>query len=65
MYNITFSRYKKRGFFKKEFKTIDEIVKFYLKANNKLRIPKLHKELSKKEIMIFGRKLDSQLMLAK
>ena len=65
MYNVTFGRYRKKGSFKKEFKTLDEIVKFYLKANNKLYCPKIKEELTKRELMIFLRKLDSQLMLAR
>ena len=71
MYEITFcrtSKYRvpnKKGCFKKEFNTLDEIIKFYLKANDKLYCPYLLKELSKKEIRILARKLDSQLMLCK
>lgn len=71
MYEITFcrtSKYRtpnKKGCFKKEFNTLSEIVAFYLKSNNKLYCPKIKEELTKRELMIILRKLDSQLMLAK
>lgn len=71
MYKITFCRTSrfytnnKKGSFIKEFKTLDEIVKFYLKSNNSLYCPKIKEELTKRELMIILRKLDSQLMLAK
>ena len=71
MYNITFyriSRFKtinKKGSFIKEFETLDEIVKFYLKDNNKLCCPKIKEELTKRELSIFLKKLNSQLMLVR
>ena len=71
MYNITFCRTSRfynnnnKGSFIKEFKTLDEIVKFYLKANNKLYCPKIKEELTKRELMLILKKLDSQLMLAR
>ena len=71
MYEITFCRTSKyynpnkKGCFKKEFNTLDEIIKFYLKSNNKLYCPKIRDELTKKELWIVLKKLDSQLMLSK
>ena len=71
MYEITMCRkgkYKvpiKKRCFKKEFNTLDEIVKFYLNANNKLYCPYIFREVSKRELMILSKKLDSQLMLSK
>ena len=71
MYTITFcrtSRYRtfnKKGRFKKEFNTLDEIVKFYLKANDKLYCPNVKNELTCKERRLVMIKLNSQLMLSK
>ena len=71
MYEITFCRTgkyyapNKKGCFKKEFNTIDEIVKFYLKSNHKVYAPNIFKELSKRELHILGKKLDSRLMISK
>ncbi len=69
MYKITFcrtSRFRtnnKKGNFIKEFKTLDEIVKFYLKSNNNLWCPKIKEELTKREFFILCNKLNSQLLL--
>lgn len=69
MYKITFCRTSrfyiknKKGSFIKEFKTLDEIVKFYLKCNNKLWCPKIKEELTKREFFILFNKLNSQLLL--
>lgn len=71
MYKITFCRtgrfytVNKKGSFTKEFNTLDEIVKFYIKSNNNLYTPNILKELTKKELSILSKKLDSQLMLVK
>lgn len=71
MYKITFCRTSrfyinnKKGSFIKEFKTLDEIVKFYLKSNNKLWCPIIKEELTKREFFILCNKLNSQLLLNK
>lgn len=71
MYEITICRkgnYRipiKKRCFKKEFNTLDEIVRFYLKANNKLYCPYIFKEISKRELRILSSKLNSQLMLSR
>ena len=67
MYAISFCRLgkyrvaNKKGCFIKHFKTIDEIVKFYVSVYGKLYTPKVRTELTKKEFVIFIRKLGSQL----
>lgn len=67
MYLITFCRKgkycvnNKKGSFIKEFKTLDEIVKFFIKCNNKLWCPKIKEELTNKEFHILLNKTGSQL----
>ena len=69
MYKISFCRRSKyctpnkKGVFVKEFKTLDEIVKFYIKTNNNLWCPKIKEELTKREFVIFLNKLNSQITL--
>lgn len=70
MYTITVCRrgnhYKNtKGFFKKEFNTLDEIVKFYLNANDNLYFPEIRKELTRREVGILCNKFSAQAMLSK
>ena len=66
MYNITFCRlgsYTKpnkgiKGTFKKEFKTLSEFTSFFIRSRQKLYLPYIRKELSKKEIIIFQNKFN-------
>lgn len=63
MYKITCCRrgnennYKRKGLFNKEFNTISDFVKFYKISINSLYFPYFDKELTKKELAIFYKKL--------
>lgn len=61
MYKITFQRknFNKKGCFVKKFFTLSELAKYFVHSHQKLCIPYLNKELTKKERYILIKKINA------
>lgn len=61
MYNITFQRknFNQKGCFVKKFLTLSELAQYFVNSHNKLCIPNINRELTKKERYILIRKINA------